>query len=196
MTKYSLPKSFNHLNKLPLVVDLDGTLVMRDTLHDLFADMAKRCPWNFLKIPYWYALGGRPNVKYHLARYLKVDPKKLTFNQDLLALLRQEKSMGRPLILATGANEKIAHDIADHLKLFDVILGSTISVNLTGPRKTKKLIALYGERGYLYAGNAKIDRFVWEKSAGIIVVNPDPGVSECALKLGEQVMSPVFLFSN
>ena len=196
MAKLSLPKSFNHLSNLPLVVDLDGTLVMRDTLHDLFADMAKRCPWNFLKIPYWYALGGRANVKYRLARYLKIDPAKLTFNQDLLALLRQEKLLGRTLILATGANEKVAHNIADHLRLFDLILGSTISVNLTGPRKTKKLIELYGVHGYIYAGNAKIDRFVWEKSAGIIVVNPDPGVNECAIKLGEQVRLPVFLFAN
>jgi len=193
MTQLSLPESFNHLNQLPLVVDLDGTLVMRDTLHDLFADMAKRCPWNFLKIPYWYTLGGRPNVKYHLARYLKVDPQKLIFNRDLLGLLRQEKSMGRTLILATGANEKIAHDIADHLKLFDMILGSTRTINLTGPRKTAKLIELYGERGYLYAGNAKIDRFVWEKSAGIIVVNPDPGVNEIALNLGDTLIAPVFL---
>lgn len=194
MTHHALPSDFDDINHLPLVVDLDGTLVMRDTLHDLFLDMAKRCPWNYLKIPYWYALGGRPNVKYHLARYLKVDPQKLVFNEPLLKLLKEEKKSGRTLILATGANEKVAHDIADHLKLFDVILGSTRTVNLTGPRKTQKLIELYGERGYLYAGNAKIDRFVWEKSAGIIVVNPDPGVNECALKLGKQLICPVFLF--
>ena len=195
MTHHSLPAEFDPVKHLPLVVDLDGTLVMRDTLHDLFLDMAKRCPWNFLKIPYWYVWGGRPNVKYHLARYLKVDPQKLSFNKALVKLLEIEKKSSRRLILATGANEKVAHDIADHLKLFDVILGSTRTVNLTGPRKTQKLVELYGECGYLYAGNAKIDRFVWEKSAGIIVVNPDPGVDALAIQLGKKLTSPVFLLS-
>ena len=169
---------------------------MRDTLHDLFADMAKRCPWNFLKVPYWYACGGRAHVKHHLAHYLKVHPQKLSFNTTLLKTLKHEKAQGRTLILATGANEKIAQDIANHLNLFDVILGSTLSTNLTGPRKVALLVELYGDRGFLYAGNARIDQYVWARSAGIIVVNPNPGVIEIAQTLGEKIETPVWVMES
>ncbi|MEB3702583.1 Putative UbiA family prenyltransferase [Candidatus Bealeia paramacronuclearis] len=187
----SFPDSFNHLKHLPLVVDLDGTLILRDSLTDLFIDMGKRCPWNFLKIPYWYVRGGRSYVKYHLAKYLKVDPQKLEFHEALLKTLKQEKSQGRYLVLATGANEKIAQDIADHVGCFHAILGSTLNKNLTGLRKAERLIALYGERGFLYAGNARIDQHVWSKSAGIIVVNPGVGVVAIAQKVSELHTIPI-----
>ena len=192
----NLPRSFNSVKDLPLVVDLDGTLVLRDTLKDLFIDMAHRCPWNFLKVPYWYARGGRPFVKHHLARYLQVRPEKLQFHEALLKTLALEKERGRYLILATGANEKIAQQIATHVGFFDAALGSTISKNLTGPRKAEILIALYGERGFLYAGNAKIDAHVWRKSAGIIVVNPDPGVEDIARRIAETHNLPLCLFER
>ena len=63
----------------------------------------------------------------------------------------------RPVILATAAAPAVAQRIADHLGLFDEVLSSSETANLSGARKAETLVARFGERGFDYIGNHRDD---------------------------------------
>ncbi|MDE2184014.1 MAG: UbiA family prenyltransferase [Alphaproteobacteria bacterium] len=165
--------------KLPLCVDLDGTLVRGDLLHEaaagaLFADW--RNAW---RIPLW-TLQGRAALKRQLAQRWSFDPARLPYNEELIALVKAERDKGRRIVLTTAADEIIARRVADHLGLFDEIIASDGETNLRGARKATALCDRFGLGGFLYAGNDGSDHAVWEKADGAVVVNATPGVQRKA----------------
>ena len=70
--------------------------------------------------------------------------------------------------------------MAAHLGCFDRVLATDDRHNLSARRKAAALVALYGERGFDYAGNARADAAVWKVAHGAIVVNPLPGAARAA----------------
>ncbi len=156
----------------PLCVDLDGTLINSDTLFESLFALIKINPLWIFYLPVWI-MGGKARLKAEIAARVDVDVTTLPYNQQLIELLEDEKKAGRKLVLVTATNEKFANRIADHLGLFDEVLASSATINLRGKAKTTKLVEIYGEGGFDYAGNDQSDIRVWEKSGTAIVVNPD-----------------------
>ena len=145
---------------VPVCVDLDGTLVRSDLLVEaLFALLARNFAVAFL-IPFWL-LRGRARLKAEVGRRTNLDVESLPYNERLLAYLREQRAAGRRLVLATAAPERLAHQVADHLGLFDEVVATEGSVNLKGARKAEALVARFGERGFDYAGNGHSDLAVW-----------------------------------
>ena len=66
-----------------LCVDLDGTLVKSDTLHDSALAVARHHPAALLKIPGWL-MQGKAALKKHLANTVKLDVAHLPYNRELL----------------------------------------------------------------------------------------------------------------
>jgi hypothetical protein len=83
----------------PLVVDLDGTLIRTDMLHESALRVLRDNPFNTLRIPYWLSQG-KAALKRHLADSTEFDPSSLPYNYDLLDWLKQQHAQGRKLILA------------------------------------------------------------------------------------------------
>lgn len=160
----------------PLCVDLDGTLVFTDTLLEAFIKLVKKNPANFLRSIGWL-VRGRAYFKQRISNKVTIDPALLPYNNQLITWLKQEKSTGRTLCLATGSDKKIAQAVADHLELFDLVLGSDGVSNLAGSGKTKALLEKFGPRGFDYAGNAKADLPVWKEARAAIVVNASPALT-------------------
>lgn len=168
-------------SEIPLCVDLDGTLIRTDTLHEA-AVAAVFSNWtNLARIPGWLARG-RATLKRELGKRWRFDPARLPYNPDFLAYLRTEKARGRKLILATASDECVARPIAEHLGLFDEVLASDGSTNLRGGRKAEVLSSRFGEKQFAYAGNDATDHAVWRKSANVIVVNSPRSVKRAALR--------------
>ena len=86
------------------------------------------------------------------------------------------KADGRGLYLATASNEKFAHQIAEYLGIFDGVIASSNKLNMSGSQKLKKLIELFGDKKFGYAGNANVDMKIWANASEVIVVNPNFGV--------------------
>jgi len=145
---------------VPLVVDLDGTLLRTDTLIESLFALARVEPAALLRIPIWLA-HGRAGFKRALAQRARVDVHTLPFDAALLSHLRTQRAQGRRLILATGADALLAHAVADESGLFDQVLASDGNVNLTGSRKRDRLVAEFGLRGFDYVGNDWRDLPVW-----------------------------------
>src|SRR5258705_2061169 len=93
-------------HRVPLAVDLDGTLVRSDMLMESLASALKRAPWLVLALPFWL-LGGRARLKSELARRADLDVTLLPYDENVLAQLRRARSAGHPLVLATAADEGI-----------------------------------------------------------------------------------------
>ena len=140
---------------VPLIVDLDGTLVRTDTLHEGMLVLARRHPLALLQVPSWL-LRGRAYLKRKVAEAEISDVESLPLNAGLMLFLRQAKVDGRTLVLATGANRCIADAVAARLDLFDDVI-ATDDVNLTGRAKCAALVARYGQRGFDYVGDSRAD---------------------------------------
>ena len=165
--------------EIPLCVDLDGTLIRSDVLMESFLLLIKLRPWMIFVIPFWL-LRGRAALKYEIAHRVDLDAKTLPYQENLIGFLKDERTKGRTLILATAAHRKIAEGIAEHLGIFTVVLATADGINLVGRVKRDALVERYGERGFDYAGNSRADLHVWAMARQAIVVNPRKGVLQGA----------------
>ena len=154
----------------PLVVDLDGTLIKSDLLLETANDAVCGNPAKILSMLRW-GLAGRATLKSRLAAVTAIDVTVLPYNEVLLAWLREQKSGGRRLVLATASHLHLAERVAQYLGLFDEVLGSDDTVNLKAQRKRDVLVARYGDKGFDYVGDAVADLPVWGAADKAYVVS-------------------------
>ena len=159
----------------PLVVDLDGTLIHTDMLHEHALRLLRDRPLDVLRIPAWLSQG-KAALKQRLARLIQVDPALLPYNEPLLAWLRDQRRAGRTLVLCTASDRTVADAIAAHLGLFDDVIASDGVTNLAGAHKAEHLVSRFGAQGFDYAGNSHADLAVWAKARHAIVVGASAGL--------------------
>jgi 4-hydroxybenzoate polyprenyltransferase len=130
------------------------------------------------------------NLKAKLAAEVTLDVTTLPYDQQVISFLQQEKANGRRLVLATASHQDYAEAIAAHLGLFDRVLATHGTTNLSASTKRNVLVEEYGEKGFDYIGNSKDDLKVWASAHRAYLVNPEIGVEAAAEKLGnvEQIM--------
>ena len=155
--------------EIPLVVDLDGTLIRTDMLHESFFASAQN---GFRH--YWSTVtalrNGKACLKAYLADASTIDPDLLPYNPEVLDLIREAKSEGRRVSLATASDRGHAEAIAAHLGLFDGIFASDGIVNLAGATKARVLIDALGDRCFDYVGNDHADLPIWSHARKALVV--------------------------
>jgi 4-hydroxybenzoate polyprenyltransferase len=159
---------------LPLVLDLDGTTVLTDTLVENALRVLADSPWRFAgMLP---ALASRARFKHVIAEAHALDPATLVYNEAVLDLARTARSEGRPVYLVTAADQAVADRVATHLGLFDGVVASDGHTNLKAEAKADRLIAMFGLHQFDYAGDALADRPVWRAARRAILVNPPGGL--------------------
>lgn len=177
--------------RLPLCVDLDGTLVKSDTLVDSLMMLARRRPSSLLRAPGW-AFQGRAQLKSHVCSAVSLDVENLPYNRPLLEYLRQEHAAGRKLYLTTGADRVLAERIAAYLGIFEGVLASDGKTNLTGDNKLRQLEGRFASDGFDYIGNAMPDLPLLKSAREAMVANPDIRLNN-ALKLQKVAVSKRFV---
>ena len=100
--------------ELPLVIDLDGTLLRSDMLHEASLRFAKRRPWRVASLFGWLARG-KAYLKEQLARQTPCEVEHLPYNPQVIELIAQHRSRGTPVVLATATHRLLAEQIAAHL---------------------------------------------------------------------------------
>lgn len=174
------------LHRRILVVDLDGTLVNTDMLAENLFLFLRLHPLRLLKVILWL-FSGKAHFKRCLADAVVPDVTQLPYNKELLAWLEQQRTEGASLILATASDLRIAKKVAEHLGIFDEVLG-TENINLSSSKKRVAIVQCFGERGYEYVGNSAADLAVWKTASVIHVANPERGVLAAARKIGKVEM--------
>jgi 4-hydroxybenzoate polyprenyltransferase/phosphoserine phosphatase len=155
----------------PLCVDLDGTLVKSDTLVDSLLALARSHPQLVFKLP-GRVLAGKAAFKAFVASSVALDVANLPYNTALLDFLHQERARGRAIYLATGADERLAHRVADHLGIFAGVLASDGTTNLTGSDKLDRLRGHLDSAAFDYIGNDTPDVPLLAHAAVPMIANP------------------------
>lgn len=167
----------------PLCLDLDGTLIATDSLAESLIVMIKTKPLYFFLLPLWI-LRGKYYFKSKIEQNSRLSPDKLPYIMQVLDFAKAEKAKGRMIVLATATMQGIADKIADYLGIFDLVIGSKDGINLRSTHKRDKLVELFGEKGFDYAGDSKADFKVWQSANKAIVVHPNNSVLNKAKSIG------------
>jgi apolipoprotein N-acyltransferase len=177
-------------NQIPLCVDLDGTVIKTDLLWESLARLLRRHPLQIFPVLFWW-IRGRAFLKKKLVARVKIDPATLPYHEPFLAWLREQKNAGRKIVLATASDLQMALPVANHLGLFDEVLGSDGKTNLRSGNKLKVLTEKFGARGFDYAGNSTADLAVWRGAREAIVVNASRGLLNQAAQCTK--LGPTFI---
>jgi 4-hydroxybenzoate polyprenyltransferase len=166
-----------------LAVDLDGTLLRSDMLHEtLWATLSGGggAAWKSLA-----ALSrGRAALKAALTDRSEIDPATLPYDARVLQRIEAWRAKGGRAYLVTATDTRIAERIAAHLGVFDGVFGSTPERNLKGPEKAALLAREFGEGGFVYAGDSRADLPVWSVAGGALTVGAGSGVRRAVDAMG------------
>lgn len=160
---------------VPLVVDLDGTLIKTDLLFESTNHFVTHHPFQVARLAGWL-VSGKSVLKTRLAEVYDIDSASLPYNEALVAWLREQKVQGRRLILATASHRLLAEAVARHLGIFDEVLATEGETNLKSQHKRDRLVGLFGERGFDYVGNDVADLVVWQSADCAYVVSASPAL--------------------
>ena len=163
-------------NRIPLCVDLDGTLIKTDMLHESALALFKANPISILAFPFILIFKGKAALKQWVANRFVFEPSVLPFNEDLVRFLYAQHATGRQLVLCTASDYIIAKAIAKNLGIFAEVIASDGSVNLEGKRKAEALVSRFGEKGFDYAGNSRPDLEVWRCARNAVIVCASAGL--------------------
>lgn len=167
---------------IPLCIDCDGTLLRTDLLHEAALLLLKQAPLSVLLLPLWL-LKGKAHLKQKIAEKVRFDWETLPYCNEILELIRVAHTQGRQVVLATASPVVWAEGIASHLGVFDKVLATGEGVNLAGAQKARRLIELFGEKKFDYAGNSSTDIPVWAVSRSAVVVSSADSLVAAARKI-------------
>lgn len=153
-----------------LYVDLDGTLIQSDLLIESFLELMKKNIFYLFLIPVWL-LRGKAALKEKIASRVTIRADLLPYNEKLLRHLDRQKQDGRRLVLVSASDQRLVQAVADHLELFDDVLGSSNGRNLSGKRKLDQILACENGNAFDYAGNSVVDLAIWQRARQALVVN-------------------------
>lgn len=173
----------------PLVIDLDGTLVATDTLHELLLELVGRGPGKLPRVA-GASLRGKAALKAAVGRSVSLDPAALPYRQGVLDLIRQAKDAGRPVVLASASDTTTVHAVAEHLAVFDAVIASDGVMNAKGANKLEAIRALLVERGwgqaFDYAGDDRADLPIWAQCETAYIVGAKRSLADRAASQGDK----------
>ncbi len=167
---------------LPVVLDLDDTLIRTNVLHELALVYVKRNPLRVFQLARWL-LGGKANLKGELAKRVTLDVDNLPVNQDVVAFAEEQKARGARVVLATAADSLIARRIARRFGFIDEVIGTEKGVNLKGAAKATRLASIF-PGGFIYVGDSSADLKVWAVAKSAVVVSDNGSLARRAGKVG------------
>ncbi len=162
---------------IPLVVDLDGSLLKTDLLFESFWNGLSRHPAGTIRSALRH-LGHKPSLKVALTGGGRVDISLLPVNAEVLSLCRDAAEAGRAVYIATGAAGSGANAVADYHGGFAGVFATDGETNLTGARKAARLEAEFGAGGFDYVGDTATDIPIWRIARKCFVARPASGLSE------------------
>jgi len=154
----------------PLAVDLDGTLVTIDSLHETFIGCLG-LEFSALRGIAGGLRRGKAAFKAEVCGRRPIDASLLPYNQELIAYLREQRRLGRTIGLFTAADQAMADAVARHVGLFSVVRASDGVTNLSGCRKLEAIREAFGER-FAYAGDAAVDHAIFAEAEQAVLVGP------------------------
>jgi len=175
-----------------LAVDLDGTLLLTDTLFEGLAEHFRRRPlwalWQMLQLPFALA-----KVKSRVQTRASLDMASLPANDDVVDYCRRERASGRQVWLVSASDQGIVEEAAARFGVFDRAVGSDGKTNNKGHAKAA-FLETAAPQGFEYIGDSRADMKVWRKAAAASVVEGGPvsaaQVARAGVKIAQRFQRP------
>jgi 4-hydroxybenzoate polyprenyltransferase/phosphoserine phosphatase len=165
------PPTHEQLPAVPLVVDVDGTLLRTDLLYESFwAALGQHflhTLWVTLKC--WTSPA---RLKRQLLTIAIPDVELLPVRKAIQDIIQKAQNGGQPVVLVSGSDQSLVDKLAAKLGLHGEHFGSDGQTNLTGKNKASLLLKQFGAQKYDYAGNSNADLPAWQSARGIVAVAP------------------------
>ena len=162
---------------VPLIVDLDGTLIDGDTLRLSLRVLCRKRPWLVPTLPF-IVLKGRAGFKAFVSNQVALDPARLPYRDDVVEFVKRERAAGRRVLLATAANRHVADAVAAHLGLFDEVIASDGRHNAKGDGKVESIRGRLGDAEFDYIGDSLPDVPVFKAARKSYLVCPSPALAD------------------
>jgi len=173
----------------PLVLDVDGSLLSTDLLHESAIAFLKKSPWGIFQLLAWLAQG-KAVLKRKLAERVVLEVDHLPANAVLVEYASNAQKRGRSVGIATAADELFAIRLAKRFGFLDFVIASDGITNLKGKTKASALKDRFPQ-GFSYAGDSRADLPVWAEANSIVLVGPKAGTAARARRLGRPVESEI-----
>ncbi|MGR3661933.1 MAG: UbiA family prenyltransferase [Paracoccaceae bacterium] len=159
----------------PLVLDVDGTFLRTDLLFECFWASLGKDPLRTLSVSFRHFT--QPAVlKNELAEIAQLRIDLLPVNPEIAELAAENVEAGRQVVLASASDEVLVKRLAQEHGLSDQVFASNGEHNLKGAAKAGALVAAYGENGFDYAGNERVDLPIWEHAENALIVGQHPKI--------------------
>lgn len=174
---------------VPLIVDLDGTLIKIDTLHEALVQLFSRKPVQGLRALVMLTRG-RATFKAAIADHLLPDVATVPVDEAVIKEIKRARNDGRKVYLATAADQRFAEVFAHSIGQFDGVFASAEGINLKGEVKANRLVAAFGLHGFDYIGNSAADIPVWRAARTALVSGAS---SRLIQRLSSEAPAPIVL---
>jgi 4-hydroxybenzoate polyprenyltransferase len=172
---------------IPLVTDLDGSLIKIDSIFESTILCIKSNIFNIFLIPF-LILKGKNHFKNFVTDHSALDPSLFPYNPEVINLLKENKAKGRRIVLSTATTENIAKSVSEHLNIFDKVIFSSRDHNNRANNKAQKLEELYGLKGYDYIGDSIADLPIFESCRKYYLINAPISLKNKAYKLNQNLI--------
>lgn len=157
MTALSIPAD---RSVIPLVVDVDGTLLRTDLLYEAALQFMAHHPFQAPLMLLWL-MSGRAYLKTRLAAEGPPPIATMPLRLETVALIHAAQHLHQPVYLASASDERYVRQVADIIGGIDGVFGTTVDRNLAGAAKAACLNNAFGEHRYDYVGDRSVDMAVW-----------------------------------
>lgn len=166
--------------RIPLVVDVDGTLLRCDLFREGLLQIALRPTlWHGLAAA---LLRGKAAAKAYVATNTAIDVTDLPSTPQVEALIGEARARDQPVVLATGCHEHHARAVSERFGI-PVFVSCDGIRNPTGQEKARLLSEQFG--AFDYVGNGWADLPVWRAARTAYAVNLPAG---CARYLSRSAL--------
>jgi 4-hydroxybenzoate polyprenyltransferase/phosphoserine phosphatase len=151
-----------------IAVDLDGSLIRTDLLHESLLALLLSRPLALLALlPLLFR--GKAAFKRALCEKITPDLQGVPLNEELLGWLRERHARGARLLLYSASDESLVQPIAERVGLFEAAAGSDGRLNLSGLAKHDAIAATHGEV-FTYVGDSRADLPIWSRCRSAVLV--------------------------
>ena len=173
---------------VPLVVDVDGTLVSGDLLIEALMRLVAVSPLTALSLPFWAVLSivdGESALQRRLARAAAPAPETLVLNPAVTKEIAAARAAGREVWLVSSADERLVAPLAGAV----AAAGSLTSdgrTRLVGETRSSVLVERFGEGGFDYVGCRRRDLPVWRRARRAVGVGLPTRLARAVRSLDDQ----------
>ena len=168
-------------SEIPLIVDVDGTLIKTDLLYEAALQMIATQPFQAWRMLVWLAKG-KAALKVALANRGDPGMANMPLREEVIAVIEAAQNAKRPVYLASASDRRYVERLAARVGGVEGVFATDATVNLSGAAKAQRLVAEFGAGRFDYIGNSDVDFPVWRQARKVLALTHDQALEARLLK--------------